>query len=194
MTASAGGSVAVRLVMVGDDQIDAELARAPRGLGAADAAVDRDDQRHALGMQPVDRRGLEAIAVLQPFGDEVDDVAAEQLERPAQDDGRGDAVDVVVAVDGDPLLAGQRLFEPRDRAVHVREPEGIVQLVERRVQEACRELGIVEARRHSSRATVGCSLSAAASAAAWPSSHGRCCQRSGFMRSFRRARRRPACR
>ena len=46
----------VRLVMVGDDQIDAELARAPRRVGAADAAVDRDDQRHAVGVQPLDRR------------------------------------------------------------------------------------------------------------------------------------------
>ena len=34
----------VGLVVVGDDQIDAELARAARRLGAADAAVDRDDQ------------------------------------------------------------------------------------------------------------------------------------------------------
>ena len=33
------------LVVIGDDQIDAELARAQRRLGAADAAVDRDDQR-----------------------------------------------------------------------------------------------------------------------------------------------------
>ena len=33
------------------------------------------------------------------------DVAAEQLQRAPQDHGRGDAVDVVVAVDRDPLLA-----------------------------------------------------------------------------------------
>ena len=32
-----------------------------------------------------------------------DDVGAEQLERAAQDDRGGDAVHVVVAVDGDPL-------------------------------------------------------------------------------------------
>ena len=99
----------VRLVMVGDDQIDAELARAPRRVGAADAAVDRDDQRDAVGVQPIDRRRLQAVAVLQPLGDEVDDVGAEQFERAAQDDRRRDAVDVVVAVDGDPLL-------PRDGA------------------------------------------------------------------------------
>ena len=98
----------VRLVVVGDDQIDAELARAARRLGAADAAVDRDDQRDAVGVQPLDRRRLQPVAVLQPLGDEVDDVAAEQLERAAQDHRRRDAVDVVVAVDRDPLLARDR--------------------------------------------------------------------------------------
>ena len=115
ITASAGGSVAVRLVVIGDDQVDAELARAARRLGAADAAVDRDDQRHAVGVQPIDRRRLQAVAVAQPLGDEVHDVAAEHLERAAQDDGRGDAVDVVVAVDGDPLAARERLLEAVDR-------------------------------------------------------------------------------
>ena len=114
ITASAGGSDAFGLVMIGDDQVDAELARAQRRLGAADAAVDRDDQRHAFGVQPIDRRRLQAVAVAQPFGDEVDDVAAEQLERAPQDDGGRDAVDVVVAVDGDPLALRQRPLEALD--------------------------------------------------------------------------------
>ena len=54
----------VGLVVVGDDQIDAELARAARRVGAADAAVHRDDERDAVGVQPVDRRRLQAVAVL----------------------------------------------------------------------------------------------------------------------------------
>ena len=81
-------------------------SRARRGrVGAADAAVDRDDQRDAVGVQPLDRRRLQAVAVAQPLRDEVHDVAAEHLQRAAQDHRRGDAVDVVVAVDRDPLLA-----------------------------------------------------------------------------------------
>ena len=70
---------------------------------AADAAVDRDDERHAVGVQPLDCGRLQAVAVAQPLGDEVDDVAAEHLERAAQDHGGRDAVDVVVAVNGDAL-------------------------------------------------------------------------------------------
>ena len=174
----------VGLVVVGDDQIDAELARAPRRIGAADAAVDRDDQRHALGVQPIDRRRLQAVAVAQPLGDEVDDVAAEHLERAPQDHGRRDAVDVVVAVDGDALLARERLLEALDRAVHVGEPERIVELIERRVQEPRRVARDRRSpRRHSSRATVGMQFERRRrGAAACPSSHGRCCQRRDFMR------------
>ena len=84
-----------------------ELARAPRGFGAADAAVDRDDQLHAFGVQAIERGRLQAVAVAQPLGDEVDDVAAEQLQRAPQDHGGGDAVDVVVAVHGDALAAAR---------------------------------------------------------------------------------------
>ena len=98
----------VRLVMVGDDEIDAELARPPRRVHAADAAVHRDDEPGALGVQAFERRRLQAVAVAQPFGNEVDDVGAEQLERPAQDDGRGDAVHVVIAVHRNALAPGHR--------------------------------------------------------------------------------------
>ena len=78
----------------------------------------------AFGVQPLDRRGLEPVAVAQPLGDEVDDVAAEHLERAAQDDGGRDPVDVVVAVDRDRLVLRERPLEPRDRLVHVGELNG----------------------------------------------------------------------
>ena len=131
-------------MVVGDDQIDAELARAPRGVGAADAAVDRDDQRDAVGVQPLDRRRLQPVAVLQPLGDEVHDVGAEQLERAPQDDGRRDAVHVVVAVDRDPLLARDRRQDAIDRDAHVGEQHRIVQVIERGIQEASGELRVGE--------------------------------------------------
>ena len=93
-------------------------------------------ERDAVGVQPLDRRRLQAVAVLQPLGDEVDDVGAEQLERAPQDDRRRDAVDVVVAVDGDPLLPRDRRQDAIDRDAHVGERHRIVQMIERRVQEA----------------------------------------------------------
>ena len=49
MTASALRQLRVGLVMVGDDQIEAERPGVSGRLDAADAAVDRDDQTHVLG-------------------------------------------------------------------------------------------------------------------------------------------------
>ena len=71
-----GRQLRVGLVMIGDDQIDAQLARAARRLGAADAAVDRDDQRHPVGVQPFDCRRLQSVAVLQPLRDEMHHIGA----------------------------------------------------------------------------------------------------------------------
>ncbi len=135
----------VRLVMVGDDQIDAEVAGPPGRFRAANAAVDRHDQLHALAVQPFDGGGLQAVAVGQPFGNEVADVGAQQLQRAAKDDGRGDAVDVVIAVNGDPLPSGNRGQQPPDRAVHVGEQKRVQQLIEFRAQKPRGRIRIGEA-------------------------------------------------
>ena len=57
----------VGLVMVRDDQIDPELARPPRGIGATNAAVHRDDERDAICVEAIDRGRLQPIAILQAF-------------------------------------------------------------------------------------------------------------------------------
>ena len=101
--------------MVRDDQIDAESAGAERGVGAADAAVDRDDQVHPFGVQPLDGRCLQPVAVAQAFRNEMHDLAAEHLERAPQDHGRRDPVHVVIAVNRDALLARDRTLDPFDR-------------------------------------------------------------------------------
>ena len=137
--------LAVGLVVIGDDQIDAEFAGAKRRIGAADAAVHRHDQRDAIGVQPFDRGRLQPIAVLQSLRDEVRDVGAEQLERAAQDDGGRNAIDIVVAVDRDPFLACDRGHDPIDRDAHIGKAHRIVQMIERRIQEPARLFRIGEA-------------------------------------------------
>ena len=135
----------VGLVMVGDDQIDAVFAGATCGVGAANAAVDRDDQRDAVGMQPIDGRRLQAVPILDPFGEEVHDVGAEQLERPAKDHRGGDAVHVVVAVDRDPLPPADSRENPIDRRPHVGQRHRIVKMIDRGVQEAVRQFRVAQA-------------------------------------------------
>ncbi len=133
------------LVVVADDQVDAQLAGAIGGGAAADAAVDRDDDPRAGGVQAIDVGRLQAVAVAQALGQEVRDVAAEQLQRAAQDHRRRDPVDVVVAVDGDALLARDRGQQALDRDAEVGQQERIVEMIDRRRQEAGRRLRRVDA-------------------------------------------------
>ena len=130
ITASAGGSVGVRLVVVRDDQIEAELARAAAPPPRANAAIDRHDDARAGGVQPIDRRRLQSVAVAQAIRNEVHDFAAEHFDRAAQDHGGRHAVDVVVAVDGDALASRDGAEQPIDGRAHVREQKRVVQLVE----------------------------------------------------------------
>ena len=67
------------LVITDHHEPDTELARPARGVGAANAAIDGNDQRDAVGMQALDRRRLQAVAVAQPLRDEMHDVGAEQF-------------------------------------------------------------------------------------------------------------------
>ena len=131
--------------MVRDDQIDAELARPPRRVGPASAAVHGNRQRDALGVQAVDGGRLQAVAVAQPFRDEVHDVGAQELQRAPKDDRRRDAVDVVVAVNGDPLLARHGGHDAIDGGPHVGEGHRVVQLIERRLQETRSQFRVAQA-------------------------------------------------
>jgi hypothetical protein len=128
--------------MIGDDQIDPELPRPPGRADPARAAVDRHEHGCTLGSQPFDRRDLKVVAVADPIGDEVNHVRAEHLQRPAQDHGGGDAVHVVVAVDGDPLLRGNRREEAIDCRRHAGQAEWVPELVERRREEPFGLIGI----------------------------------------------------
>ena len=134
----------IGLVMVGDDQIDRQFARAARRLDAADAAIDGYHQRHAIGMQPVEGFGLQPVAVFQPVGKKVHDVGAEHLERAAKDDRRGDAVAIVVAVNGDALVPLNRGEDPLHRRSHIRKQPRVVQMIQRRMQELLRALRLVD--------------------------------------------------
>ena len=70
----------------------------------------------------------------------MDDVAAEERDDASQHDRRGHAVDVVVAVDGDPLAALDR----SEQAVHsdrqVGHEERVVELIEVRIEKLNRSL------------------------------------------------------
>ncbi len=116
--------------MVGDDEVNAQGPRLRRRFVGADAAVHRHDQPGALRMQPFDGLRLETVAVLVAVRHEVRDLAADELDRAAQDDRGGNAVHVVVAVHDNRLASRDRRQQPIDRRAHVGQEKRIMELAQ----------------------------------------------------------------
>ncbi len=133
----------VGLVVIRDDEVDTELDGAPGCLGSANAAVDRHDHPGALGVQPIDGGRLQAVAVAQSLGNEMRDIGAEQFQRPAQDDRRGHAVDVVVAMHDDAFAAGGRRQQTVDGGRQVGHQPRIEKVRQRRAEEAVGQFRVV---------------------------------------------------
>src|SRR5438552_176368 len=107
------------MVVVGDDEIDAELAR-ERGLAhGGDAAVDGHDDARPIRGELAERLAVEAVPLLVAVRDVRADDRAELAERTDEDRRAGDAVDVVVPVDDDALASRERTVEALDRPVQI---------------------------------------------------------------------------
>ena len=91
-------------MVVGDDDVHAEAVGVRHFLDAADAAVDRNQQR-GLGGDAGDGVQVEAIALIDAVRDVGTHGAAGGLQRHDQQRRRADAVDVKVAVDADRFAA-----------------------------------------------------------------------------------------
>ena len=143
------GQLLLHLVMIGDDQLQAEPARF-LGLGqAGDAAIDRNHQRGArLGDLP-QGLGVEAVTFLQAIGHVEIDTRPQQAQRLPEDGRARDAIGVVVAVDADAAAgagggvqalgglggAGQQLRRVQARQRRLKEAAGDVRLVEAAVEQ-----------------------------------------------------------
>ena len=102
--------------MVADDHLDPGAQRA--AATSSTAVIAQSTVTISAGAargEPLHRSLGEAVAIVQPAGDEPVDVGAERAQRADHDRGRADAVDVVVAVHGDPA-AGARYARGSRRA------------------------------------------------------------------------------
>ena len=88
-------------VVIGDDQCETELAGCLCFGDAADAAVDGDDQVATPGGDCSQRFVVEPVAFVDAAGNVRVGFRAELFEAEQEDRAGGDAVGVVVAVDGD---------------------------------------------------------------------------------------------
>ena len=121
------GKLLLALVVVGDDEVDAELSAQLRLVVGRDSAVHRDDQIDLLAAELADGDLVEAVALLEPRRDVGDDPRADALEKVSQQGGRGDAVDVIVAEDGDLFPPGNGQTDAVGRGFHVLHQEGRVE-------------------------------------------------------------------
>jgi len=90
-------------VVIGDDEVYAEFFGGLCGCGGGDAAIDCDDDFGALVGECFDGGFVEAVAFVDSVGDVGGDfgVGCDDPEHVDEDCGGGDAIDIVIAEDGD---------------------------------------------------------------------------------------------
>ncbi|MBE0529079.1 MAG: hypothetical protein IH629_07770 [Thermoleophilia bacterium] len=89
----------------------------------------------------------DAVALAEAIGKAPAHVGAELLQDADEEEGRGDAVGVVVAVHGDRLTEAQRLVDAAPRLGHAAHQIGVVD-AEVRMQKSPRRGGIAEPAAH----------------------------------------------
>src|SRR2546425_118243 len=107
------------MVVVGDDEIDAELAREQGLAHGGDAAVDGHDDARPVRGELAERLAVEAVALLVAVRDVRADDRAELAERRDGDRRPGDAADVVAPVADDAPASRERTMEALERPVHI---------------------------------------------------------------------------
>ena len=125
------GNLLGREVVVADDEIHALRLRIDNLFRGFDAAVQGDDEPHALAGREVDPFDRNAVTFGIAVGNVEHQVFVPDLaqELVNQCDGRA-AVHVVVAVNHDLLVVAHGALDPLDRLVHVLHQERIVEVRE----------------------------------------------------------------
>ena len=96
-------------------------------------------------VQAIDRGRLQAVAVAEPLGEKVHDISAQHLQRPAENHRRRHAINVVVTVNDDTVLRGNRGQNAIDRGPHVGQPHRVVKIFQPRRQKPACILQVAEA-------------------------------------------------
>ena len=131
----------LRLVMVGDYDVDAEALRQSDLFVPRHAAVDRHDQLDAAVPRNAHAVRGEPVAVREPVGNVETDLESGGLETPLDDNHRGYAIDVVVAADEDFLLLVDGQPQPLESGLDVGQQERIVKNLTVGVEERVRVTG-----------------------------------------------------
>ena len=127
-------------MVVGDHEVDADLTRSLGCGETPNSTVDRHDDLDPHRLETVDSLWLKTVAIGEPFRNVVDDVTAKERDDAPQHDRRGHAIDVVVAVNGDPFAAVNRGEQSVHADRQVGHEQGVVQLIEAGIEKPNRRL------------------------------------------------------
>ena len=131
-----GRQCLLHLVVIGDDQFDADFAGDLRFLHAANPAIDGDEQLLPLRRQFADGLGIQPVALVESMRDVIPDVGPEFLEHRHQDGRAGRTVHIVITVHNDFAARLHGAPNPRGGVVDPRQQFGWVQRAHRGMQEA----------------------------------------------------------
>ena len=109
------GQSLIRLVVIGDNQIETQLARKLGGVKRRNAAIDSHQELAAGLGQSFNRLEVQAVTLVDAVRDVIVHVGAEQSEHLPEDGDAGNAVHVVVAIQGDFFLVLNGLFQSLNR-------------------------------------------------------------------------------
>jgi len=129
------GEIGGHLVMVSDNHIHPQAFRQPHFLVASDATIHGDQDARAPCHQLAYGTGVEPVAFAQAMRQVVRHGHAEVAEEPTQHRGRGDAIHIVIAIDGDRFLGIESMGQALDRLRHPSHAEGVMQALEGRIEE-----------------------------------------------------------
>ena len=117
-------------MVVGDDEVEAELGGGVGCGEGADAGVNADDEADTFAGGVLEYFALHAVAFAEAMRDMEADGSAEALDGGSEEDDGGSSVHVVVTIYKDQLTGGDGIADAADGDVHAEHEEGIVELVE----------------------------------------------------------------
>ena len=115
-------------MVIGDDEVEAEALRGFRFSKGAHAGVDGDDEANAFGVGGLKHGRLQAVSFAQAMRHMKANHAAEHFDGGLEQHHGGSAVDVVVAVEQDGLLAGDGRFDAFYGGCHAQHQQRIVEM------------------------------------------------------------------
>ena len=118
------GKLELAFMVVGDDELHAELPAQSRLLVCRNAAVDGDDQLHILLVERPHGNFVEPVALFQPCGNVACHMSAALSEKVRQKTCGCNAVYVVVSEHADMLAPLERPFDPRRGLIHIEQVKG----------------------------------------------------------------------